>query len=1007
MQNVDKQQDMVRNQNIDNQKTQNKRWTSYLNPINIFRRKKEQAETNPESQRQSTCKIVVQGNEKTEQKADRDLAVEFISAMLNNVERDRSIAALICSDEFIKVVKEETYLTPYEKEIVTPEDQWIIKGILKGGEYQNPQIGLTIKEKRNALAAKLKAKKEAIRQLDKYDTEIILATIGSKDEWLEMLYLELKDFAAKKDDKKPGEVIGGVLAFLTSEPAPLIEQKIKRYTSMSLIPREKIKEIIEKDFNKNEIEEKLWKFYDNYLIHPQADKETKNRIFYLLYGTLTNKDKEKLAFWHLETANSSFLNEKKATDSKLDESFKLYQKLEQLEEKLEKAREQNLNHLYNEMENSIKEVIDDWNNSVKRRTLNRSEEVKLLYSNYANVMNIPEVISNVNDKIKKLSNIINDNRANKFEELDEEAEKTKTAINSLKCRLYPSMGFVSELRKELEKKDIKGISRLDLLVARQYIRDPKIEIQMLPNNEQQKPKGFLERGWEIIERISYKFLKWWGVWIAIQIALALGKASFKVLGVKAIRDNIKHTYPHAMWGFLPRNIGVIINTTITRILGGILLLYIASGVYPDTLVEDLAIKLSLRDRPTIIERVAKKDDDGILTLVLKDQNGKERKITKRYIKENFGVKKNENIDYVRKQPELALYFEEVTRGERIINNGQKGKEINWILNKEHADNVVEILKSIENKGKIVKEYTLNPFDWEIRKNGAALWRWPTKTEYVLSYSQIKEQEWKLITMSYIYNKEIDGYKNKYGLNAEDARFLYKIAINYPEIAKLLTKGAAPYHIKNAAQFIQKLKNDGWKVGDELNIDLEPLPPYLEKSLDIKEMLDLDPYKIKEENVEYVISLNGKENKIEKLKDILKNIREKYTISNENDLIEIIRKSEENGLIKLKNFDLQSEAGENILKILLEKQALVEKEKKIEEKTGKRPSREEIKQNRVEEPKTERPFQTGENLNSEKKPKIKQEGRKPIKGEQPSSKPNNPNKPTDEKKGPATNIEFTF
>lgn len=837
----------------------------------------------------------------------------FLRYMINNVERDRTIANLIFSEEFKNAIEHEDALTPSEQQSIQSQEQWVIPRLVKGGEYQNLEAFDEIIKKRGELVKKLDSGREGVRSLDLADVEIILVTIGSRDEWLKELYEEVKDFATKRAPDKQAEVAAEVLSKLTSVPSLKETNVIGRY---SLLPREKIKMFIDSERDK-ELVNRIENIVNNVLPEKVQEKE-RNDIKNLCEGLLTSpqeklRELEKSIFYKVERLNAANAG-KPLTSEEIDKRYSVYDKIRAAEETIEQIIKAKIDDKQTEEYELAAKIVRTWKDNLKEDLEKRVNQYFEIYEKSVEILKnkkidkekILQTISGINKEINDIETIL----SNKGIISSEKVERLLKNLKTINTIVYPLPLQINNIREQYSKRGDSPYTQIDLLKMRASLRDPPIEITKL-NKDTEEKQGFFNRASLKIKKSMYKFFKWFGFSLLKEIAIAAAKIAYVIIGGKTIKDNWHHKQIHPMYPPLSRRTGVIINTIITRIGGAILALSIGAHLFPDTWVEDLAIKTKLKEPVKIVKVIKKKNEDNIYNLVLIDQNDKERKISEKFAEEKLGVR---NIELLRAQPEAAIYLYEKATGEVVPDAGSKDtggqlKRKDKVLDKSKADDMLrdiqqlteKKIKELANKKEAKKElkerirYTINLPKWEIRKNGLAVWRWFTTTEYILPYEEINkfETEFKFIDKGYLYSRDIEEYKTRYNLTPEESKTLYKIATRYETIKSFLTRGASKYYIKDAKAFLNDLNNQNWKLGDEIKITLNPLPSYMEELLDINAEFGLDVNSLDNENIEHLISLKNS-SKMNDLKKFLNGIRGKYQIQNQNELISKITKLEDAG-----------------------------------------------------------------------------------------------------------------
>jgi len=900
---------------VDNKKSENGKvgmvrrgWEKSRNWVaKIFKRKKDAV---PQEMLQKEGLLVnqsenAQANAAAQQDTEEQHGIKFIQSMLNDLERGtRGPVDIVFSGEFNHAIRENRAYTPFENKLLSPQEQYIIKRLaLKGGEYQDPAVIERVKLQRSKLIEKLNKKRDGIRELDRWDIDIIFVTLATKDEWLKRLYDEVLRFSVKTESGEPGKVIGGVLSYLTNTPT--LVQKVE--CQGSLLPKEKTVKILSQELDedgiKNWFKQIIISAFEKLDADPQKDADLKNKkaneVLPLMGGILTcsdenkKKELERRLIESIEVTNLASRN-KKMLKEELDEDFLTYETLSNIERILEEASRLNISQSApDKVKEKLKEASDLWYGGLQRGIDKRIQRVDTeIYPTrtaWLKQKQRPSLIDRKNNAEKAMRDL----DSSKYRaELQNNMENALSKVKLLTNWLYPPIGDVREIETRLKEKDQRLISRLDLLMARSRIRDPPADIEKLKDGLAAEQEGLAGR----IKRWVYKLIS---IKTVVNTIIAVFKLLELASGNKTIRNNWQHRYPHSMYSIkikgkvrgLPRNIGVALNTVITRAL----ILYGLGGLYRDTWLERmwdfLPAPLSYEYK---IVKIDVRDKEGVLKVVRIDDSNRERKMRPEDIEERYGVKGDDEKEFLEEQPEVLAYLEGLTAGEikRTSNKTNNVERINYRLEKTKADNFVKKIKEsntqqAQNKQigykhtKVRREWW--PFNWPLT--------WPFGKELeVIPLEEVREKEMVYLKEGYIYPERIEKYKSEYNLPVQEAEKLTKLAEKNKDLFGLLNKGAHEWHIKDAKEFLNQYANKidsktKFEMVDEMPTENMPentvyvlkKSGIVENSIDTSARIGVPYIDLSEENINYLIDMKN-ENRLELISGIFAMIRTEYYIN---------------------------------------------------------------------------------------------------------------------------------
>lgn len=927
--------------------------------VRRFRKEKEiqtpETKLNGPTEGQTESKGLAQEKETNGAQNDEEYGLKFVTCFLNDIERGEGrLADVIFSEEFKDAIINMEAYTPFETNLCGTQKQYLFRRILgqriAGGDYQDPSLIKDIEKHRKDLVKKLNKRREGIRQLEKRDVDVILTTLANRMEWLEQLYNEVLNFGIKTNNENPGEVIGGTLSYLANTPT-LIP---KAGCHGCLIQKEKIVKIMDKKINEKAIKETA-NYYINQMIEiddaglakgDDAPKEkTATELVRLVGGILVEENGEKKTtlekrlLFSIEAHNSAAQN-KKMTAKELEDSFKTYETLSKIENILEEAQQLNhTNPTINDAKAKIEEAVGIWSSGLKESISERIKIVEgrayVLWTRYCNEKGIRKLADGVNEANKAIEGLNTSNSSKPDREtLQRMIKIAAVEINALKLQLYPPIFIIDRIKSTLSKKDDGVLSRLDLLKARTKIRGMPISLEQLKDGLPMEEQKWYMRWAVHIRKTAYNWFHWFGLVAVCKIAFAVLWMAAKTLGLTAIIRNWHLRYPHTMYSAeikgrkigLSRRTGVIINTLLTRAIGGWLALWLFAGLSPfrDTWVEDAAIAVKARPMYVKLKTKQRQGEDGVvLNVVWIDNEGNTRKIRESDIKERYGVQEKENIEFLMSEPEVLAYLDELVRGERTtIENKGTTKEGRYRLNKKTADILVTKIRDEH------KEW-LKPEDYKqmtVRK-----WLILSGKRPVIPLEKVEKKHVSFLNDKLIYPAKIDSYVKKYSLGVGAAEELSKLAAQNSDLFRLLTKGAAEWHIKDAAKFLAVHKNkadennikpttkilvlppqDGQQIAADLGEDTIVIlenAEYIERSIDTFKEIGISYTDLNEKNLDYLVKMKKGE-KIEVIRAILEMINKNNYVNNgkHDELIEALEDEITNAHTNIEMIVRQEEIG---------------------------------------------------------------------------------------------------
>ncbi len=914
--------------------------------VRRFRKEKEaQAqETNGSTQGATEIKELAQQKETNGSQSDEEYGIKFTKCFLNDIERgSRGLADIVFSDEFMDAVKNMEVYTPFELQLCGPQKQYLLKKLIGqkilGGDYQDEDVVKDMEKYREELVKKLNKGREGIRELDKRDVDVVLATLANREGWLERLYDEVLNFGIKTNNENPAEAIGSALSYLTNTPTLIPKAECQG----ALIQKEKIVRIMDKKIDEKGIKEAA-KHYIKLMIETQDADLTKDdalkdkiakELVPLIGGILVEDDGgkktelEKRLLLSIEALNSATQN-KKMTTKELEDNFRTYEILNRIENALEEALLSNQTEAtINKAKEKIEEAVGIWGGGLKESIRerisiveNRAYVLWIRYCDKNGVRKLAEGVKATDKAIEEL-NTSASSQTNR-EILQRMIKIAMIEIRTLKRQLYPPINVIDEIRNGLGKKDEGFLSRLDLLKARTKIRDVPIDLGQLKDGLPAEEQKWYKR-WAIkIRKTAYNWLQWLGVMTAFKITRALLVLAANIMaGASAIRRNWHLRYPHAMYSVeikgrktgLSRRTGVIINMLLTRAIGGWLALCLFAGSWPfrDTRVEDFAISVWAQPKYVKVRTETKKGEDNILNVVWIDDHNATRKIRKSDIQERYGIQKEENIEFLMNEPEVLVYLDGLVSGERKMDSTTK--KIGYRLNKEKADDLVDEIKK--------KKDGMKPEDCKQKKERA--WLILPAERPIMPLDKIEMNQVLFLDKEYIYPAKIDEYKKKYSLGVEDAKKLSELAAQNTSLFNLLTRGADDWYIKDAKEF---LKAHGNSIYPETRILVLPqqggqqtaataednvivIPEnagYIEPSISTNKEIGIPYIELNEKNLNYLVKMK-KEGKTEVIRAILEMVKINNYINKEkeSELISVLEDEITNVQIPLEKIAQQEKA----------------------------------------------------------------------------------------------------
>jgi len=926
---------------------------------------------------------------------DGSVAREFLQKILNDLERNRGgMRGIIFSEEFKKAIKEEGGYTAVEREIIEPEK---VKFFVEAGApYQDPKKQEEIVEKRNELIKKLNGSKEWTKNIDYYDLDIILKTLATKDDWLKQFYDEAikfsVDFSTLKGNREPGEALGQIFSYLTATPT-LTNQQIKKYQNDCLIPRDKIKEFIKSDIIRSaggDVDEKI-NNQINIIVVARDNKKKEEAVkksLYCLLGILTTDEQEKkdrLTQKMMETieATNSKANNVVLTRDELIEDFKLYKSLISIEEKLKEAIEKNKEGDLETSLNIFNEAFKRWGGVSIEKRVDRANKIYSVFFNNYNI-NLKQNCEQEREGIEQDFNSISSQIEAKQlirKQYVEQCWKLINRINNLTIALYPWEGITRTTKNSLnEIVDEQAIDTWDFLKARQEIRAAPIDISKLRGDVEEKKKTFTDK---IIEKI-HKFGYW--LWYGIPVLKASVKGAIWTVyvgtGIKAIKDNWYHNkYPHTMYPFLSRRTGVIINAIIKRIVAAALFFYIGAGIWPNTWVEETAIKLHLAASYQKVNRTIKKEN-GIKKVVWVDQNGKERKMSEEDIKKYYRVMDNDNIKYLLSEEgsQVIVYLE------RLYNYDNKDQK--YLINPQKVDDFVKYIrkKEWEEKDYIVIENKIIPHKLapptkilvidaieQFRDVKYKEFNDELKKQLALRTKEQNKRELEFLMEDFIIPNNIASYIKDYNLNSEEAKEMREIMATNSALGSMFQKGRSNLHVRDPKGLLAKIKEDK-KNKQPIPITEEEIRQmygaHLEESMNIEKELGMNPSILSNENIDFIIEHKGEFKQSGNYREIIEKIKERYTINPnmQNDFIDYLKKFVSTGVI---NDDTKN----TFIEFLATEGVITNKESKTGQATNQTPSKRAstntpiIKEDKKEQPKAEQSANVAKPTKTEKRQQL--------------------------------------